>query len=134
MSTASLSAGQKIELNDGRIAIVRYAGTTHFQTGDWVGVELDEATGKNDGSVKGERYFQCEQGYGMFLRPSGVRQVLEDAKPKAKTTGNGVPGKARPSSMQTSTNGLKRQSSGRWAWEEREYIGCKSYTWFAALE
>ena len=110
MSTASLSVGQKIELNDGRVAIVRFAGTTHFQTGDWVGVELDEATGKNDGSVKGERYFQCEQGYGMFLRPSGVRQVLEDAKSKAKTTGNGVTSKARPSSVHTGANGLKRQS------------------------
>ena len=110
MSTASLSVGQKIELNDGRVAIVRFVGTTHFQTGDWVGVELDEATGKNDGSVKGERYFQCAQGYGMFLRPSGVRQVLEDAKSKPKTAGNGVPGKARPSSVQTGANGLKRQS------------------------
>lgn len=110
MSTASLSVGQKIELNDGRVANVRFVGATNFQTGDWVGVELDEATGKNDGSVKGERYFQCEQGYGMFLRPSGVRQVLEEPKPKAKAAGNGVPGKARASSMQAGVNGLKRQS------------------------
>ena len=113
MSAASLTVGQEIELNDGRIAIVRFVGTTNFQTGDWVGVELDEQTGKNDGSVKGERYFECKQGYGMFLRPSGVRQVVEDAKPKARAAGNGGPagaGRARPTSVQAGVNGLKRPS------------------------
>ncbi|KAK5116067.1 hypothetical protein LTR85_009349 [Meristemomyces frigidus] len=110
---ASLRAGQKIELNDGRIATVRFAGTTSFQTGDWIGVELDEPTGKNDGSVKGERYFECEQGYGMFLRPAGVRQVVEDVKPKARSGAatNGAAGKSRPSSVHTAVNGLKRQGA-----------------------
>ena len=106
MSTPSLAVGQKIELNDGRVATIRFVGTTAFQTGDWVGVELEEATGKNDGSVKGERYFQCDQGYGMFLRPSGVRQVLQDARPKAKAAGNGPLAKGGSSTV----NGLKRQS------------------------
>lgn len=97
----SLSVGSRIELNDGRAATVRFLGTTNFQTGEWVGVELEEATGKNDGSVKGERYFQCPLGHGMFLRQSGVKRSLPDAKPKAAPAkpkaGNGV-------------NGLKRQS------------------------
>ncbi|KAI7340764.1 hypothetical protein KC315_g525 [Hortaea werneckii] len=111
MNVSSLAVGQKIELNDGRLAQVRFVGTTHFQTGDWVGVQLEEATGKNDGSVKGERYFDCEQGYGMFLRPAGVRQVVEDAKPKAKP---GVAAKGRPvSGTHSAVNGLKRQESGR---------------------
>ncbi|KAI7611678.1 hypothetical protein KC346_g8181, partial [Hortaea werneckii] len=111
MNVSSLAVGQKIELNDGRVAQVRFVGTTHFQTGDWVGVQLEEATGKNDGSVKGERYFDCEQGYGMFLRPAGVRQVVEDAKPKARP---GVAAKGRPvSGAHSAVNGLKRQESGR---------------------
>ncbi|KAI6805626.1 hypothetical protein KC332_g14884 [Hortaea werneckii] len=111
MNVSSLAVGQKIELNDGRLAQVRFVGTTHFQTGDWVGVQLEEATGKNDGSVKGERYFDCEQGYGMFLRPAGVRQVVEDAKPKARP---GVAAKGRPASgTHSAVNGLKRQESGR---------------------
>lgn len=121
----SFTVGQKIELNDGRIATVRFAGTTSFQTGDWIGVELDEPTGKNDGSVKGERYFECEPGYGMFLRPAGVRQVVEDVKPTARPGGttNGVAGKSRPSSVHTAVNGLKRQGAADTSGRRASAIG-----------
>jgi tubulin-folding cofactor B len=40
-----------------------------------VGVECDEPVGKNDGSVKGKRYFSCEGVGGMrglFVRPERV--------------------------------------------------------------
>ena len=61
--------GQTVQLNDGSKAIVRFVGTTHFQVGEWIGVELENKTGKNDGSVQGERYFDCPMGYGMFVKP-----------------------------------------------------------------
>ncbi|TKA52644.1 hypothetical protein B0A55_13061, partial [Friedmanniomyces simplex] len=110
MNASTLSVGQKIELNDNRIATIRFLGPTHFQTGDWVGVELEEATGKNDGSVKGERYFDCAQEYGMFLRPGGIRQVIE--QPKARPA-NGITTKSsRPSSVHAGVNGLKKQAAG----------------------
>ncbi|KAG9842424.1 hypothetical protein KCU98_g5537, partial [Aureobasidium melanogenum] len=76
MASLALGVGQTIELNDGRHAIVRFLGATGFAPGEWVGVELDEATGKNDGSVKGERYFDCEPNHGMFLRAAGVSHIV----------------------------------------------------------
>jgi len=65
-----LAVGQTVRLQDGRTAIVRFVGETAFSTGDWVGVELEGATGKNDGSVQGDRYFDCLPGHGMFVRPN----------------------------------------------------------------
>ncbi|KAH0202582.1 hypothetical protein KCU99_g4392, partial [Aureobasidium melanogenum] len=40
--------------------------------GAWVGIALDEPTGKNDGTVKGTRYFQCGANCGVIVRPERV--------------------------------------------------------------
>ena len=48
--------------------IIRFIGETHFATGEWVGVELIEKEGKNDGSLGDERYFTCEPDHGIFVR------------------------------------------------------------------
>ena len=91
------SPGCVILLKDGKKGVVRFAGSTHFSSGDWIGIELEEPEGKNDGSVKGERYFECEMDYGMFVRPAVVSEILErPPKPAAKgVTGNGAPARAR---------------------------------------
>ncbi|KAI1506106.1 CAP-Gly domain-containing protein [Biscogniauxia marginata] len=75
--------GQTIQLNDGRSALVRFIGQTHFAGGDWIGVELEDESGKNDGSVQGERYFDCSPGKGMFVRPMAVSAVIAAPPPKA---------------------------------------------------
>ncbi len=106
---SELGVGQTIELADGRIAIVRYIGQPHFATGDWVGVELEDGSGKNDGSVQGERYFDCEMGRGMFVRPTAVASIRE-AAPQRPAAGNGLPKRgSRPSSVVAA--GGKRLSS-----------------------
>lgn len=38
-----------------KTGVLRYLGPTEFANGEWCGVELDDAVGKNDGSVEGQR-------------------------------------------------------------------------------
>ncbi|KAI1780663.1 CAP-Gly domain-containing protein [Hypoxylon cercidicola] len=80
---SDIAVGQLIRLSDGRNAVVRYVGQTHFAAGDWVGVELEDDTGKNDGAVQGERYFDCSPGRGMFVRPPTVTVLQSAPAPKA---------------------------------------------------
>ena len=54
--------------------------------GKWIGVVLDKAQGKNNGTVQGKRYFQCEDNHGIFVRQSQVggdwiRRPLESFRP-----------------------------------------------------
>lgn len=60
---------------------IRFVGQTGFAAGKWVGVELDEPNGKNDGSVAGKRYFTCEEARGVFVRPSQIRLLLDGDTP-----------------------------------------------------
>ncbi|KAL9053325.1 MAG: hypothetical protein Q9206_003979, partial [Seirophora lacunosa] len=79
---SDFKVGQTVELQDRQTATVRFVGNTHFATGVWVGVVLDDPTGKNDGSVQGQRYFDCPPAHGMFVRPTKLT-ILEQPTPKA---------------------------------------------------
>jgi CAP-Gly domain/WW domain/F-box-like/DHR-2, Lobe C len=75
---------------------VMFVGTTQFAPGQWVGLELSpEAAnaGKNDGSVRGVRYFQASETRGLFVRPSVVDVV--PTEPDAATTPRSQDAEAR---------------------------------------
>ncbi|XP_034757048.1 dynactin subunit 1-like isoform X5 [Etheostoma cragini] len=68
--------GSTVEvIGKGQRGTVAYIGATLFASGKWVGVILDEAKGKNDGTVQGKRYFTCEENHGIFVRQSQLLVV-----------------------------------------------------------
>ncbi|GAB7365392.1 hypothetical protein MBLNU230_g6470t1 [Neophaeotheca triangularis] len=58
----------------GSVAFVGEVAEIAGAVGAWVGVVLDEPTGRNDGRVGGEgkRYFECKAKCGVFVRPERV--------------------------------------------------------------
>ncbi|KAL6096489.1 clip1 [Pungitius sinensis] len=86
---ADFQPGERVWVNGSKPGQVRYVGGTQFAPGQWAGVVLDEPIGKNDGSVAGVRYFQCEDGRGIFTRPS---KLSKTALPEAEANG----GRASP--------------------------------------
>ncbi|RZC41972.1 CAP-Gly domain-containing linker protein 1 isoform X13, partial [Asbolus verrucosus] len=75
-----------------KVGTVRYMGLTDFAPGEWVGVELDDPRGKNDGSVEGKRYFECRQHFGLFAPISKVSKSPSKHKPGACVVHSGGPG------------------------------------------
>ncbi|KAK1899436.1 CAP-Gly domain containing linker protein 3 [Dissostichus eleginoides] len=71
----NVEVGDQVLVAGQKHGIVRYYGKTDFAPGYWFGVELDQATGKHDGSVFGVRYFSCLPKYGVFAPPSRVQRI-----------------------------------------------------------
>merc|ERR1711990_520915 len=70
----SLKVGEHVIYN-GKTGIVRFVGPTDFKDGVWVGIELHEPSGKNDGSVLGKYYFNCPPKFGLFAMPHKVQRI-----------------------------------------------------------
>ena len=64
--------------NSGKFGYVRYSGETKFAPGPWCGVELTTEDGKNDGTVQGIEYFNCEPNFGVFVRPTAIQKCDYD--------------------------------------------------------
>uniref|UniRef100_A0AAQ4QBH5 CAP-Gly domain-containing protein n=1 Tax=Gasterosteus aculeatus aculeatus TaxID=481459 RepID=A0AAQ4QBH5_GASAC len=82
--SADFQPGERVWVNGSKPGQVRFVGATQFAPGQWAGVVLDELIGKNDGSVAGVRYFQCEDGKGIFTRPS---KLSKTALPETEANG-----------------------------------------------
>uniref|UniRef100_A0A0X3Q111 Dynactin subunit 1 n=2 Tax=Schistocephalus solidus TaxID=70667 RepID=A0A0X3Q111_SCHSO len=81
MDEPKLKIGCRVSLIDKNVkGTVAFLGATQFSAGKWVGVVLDEALGKNNGTVQGKRYFDCEENYGIFVRPTQVLLIGPDGE------------------------------------------------------
>ena len=69
------SLGTIVTTVQGLKGVVRFRGSTSFSSGKWVGIELYEKNGKNDGSVHGVKYFTCQANYGIFVKPSAIKDT-----------------------------------------------------------
>ncbi|KNC48857.1 uncharacterized protein AMSG_04602 [Thecamonas trahens ATCC 50062] len=70
-----LGIGNRVSVR-GKPGTVAFVGYTQFDPrGEWVGVALDEAWGRNDGSVAGVQYFDCAAKHGIFVRPAIVSHL-----------------------------------------------------------
>ncbi|CAG0913138.1 unnamed protein product [Notodromas monacha] len=85
------SYGKKFEVGDrvrvrltNSAGVVSFIGQTEFAKGEWVGVTLDSAQGKNDGTVAGTRYFECEPRHGLFLRADKLARGSCDERRKLR--------------------------------------------------
>ncbi|KAF1977799.1 hypothetical protein BU23DRAFT_550474 [Bimuria novae-zelandiae CBS 107.79] len=86
--------------------VIRYIGPVAVpgQEGiEFVGIELPTATGKNDGSAQGERYFKCAPMHGLFVGSDKVTKIIEQPRPAAPKAAPPKPtassARSRPSSV-----------------------------------
>uniref|UniRef100_A0AAQ4PCH4 CAP-Gly domain-containing protein n=1 Tax=Gasterosteus aculeatus aculeatus TaxID=481459 RepID=A0AAQ4PCH4_GASAC len=97
------TVGEQVWVNGVKLGVIAYLGETQFAPGQWAGVILNDLVGKNDGSVGGVRYFECQPLQGIFTRPSKLnRQPVGEgsdshsadsfsAQNHTQQGGNGVP-------------------------------------------
>ena len=72
---------------------LRFLGPTDFAAGEWAGIELDAAIGKNDGSVGEKRYFECRPKFGLFAPIHKVTKSPSNRMRKLSVTGQATPGR-----------------------------------------
>ncbi|XP_044734163.1 restin homolog isoform X2 [Chrysoperla carnea] len=87
--------------------ILRFIGATQFAPGEWCGVELDDPIGKNDGSVDGISYFECQPFYGLFTPIHKVSKSPSTRRPSACVVhrpGSTTPGLRRSNSRESLTS------------------------------
>ena len=58
MSEKNHRVGQRVEVAGKDVrGVIAFVGVATFAAGKWIGVILDEAKGKNNGTIKGTTYF-----------------------------------------------------------------------------
>ena len=101
LGDSTFEVGDRILVEGVKPGIVGFIGETQFSRGVWAGIILDATDGKNNGSVAGVQYFQCERNHGLFTRPQKLTLV--------EKAGSATPTPTQPSS----TGGQQIQTAQR---------------------
>uniref|UniRef100_A0A8C5MYN3 CAP-Gly domain containing linker protein family member 4 n=1 Tax=Leptobrachium leishanense TaxID=445787 RepID=A0A8C5MYN3_9ANUR len=88
LQPAGLKLGDRVLIAGQKVGTLRFCGPTQFASGQWAGIEMDEAEGKNDGSVGGIQYFKCPSKHGIFAPVSKISKALESMKTFIKSSSN----------------------------------------------
>eukprot|EP01016_Furgasonia_blochmanni_P055210 TRINITY_DN919_c0_g1_i4.p1 TRINITY_DN919_c0_g1~~TRINITY_DN919_c0_g1_i4.p1 ORF type:complete len:190 (+),score=52.59 TRINITY_DN919_c0_g1_i4:511-1080(+) len=69
-----IKVGDRCKLKEADVrGEVKFIGKVpEIAEGYFVGVKLDEPMGKNNGSIKGTKYFDCPEKYGLIVRPDKI--------------------------------------------------------------
>ena len=78
--------GDEVSLRKNQHGTIRFCGTTSFADGVWVGVEMRDPVGTCNGTMKAVSYFQCEQNYGVFVRPDILRKLSDNTEHEIDTS------------------------------------------------
>merc|ERR550539_2178310 len=115
-----ISRGNKFNLTiDDRVierkknvpGVIKYVGPTHFDKGVWFGVALDEAKGKNNGTVRKKFYFLTDTNHGVMLPYRRLELETPSAKKARKKRSQTLEEKGSGSPSSTLSNGQKHRSS-----------------------
>eukprot|EP00483_Globobulimina_turgida_P002997 UN03002 len=69
--------GDIVELNNGEIGIIRFIGEIKGEVGVYYGIDLSEGTGNSDGSWKDIYYFTTRPDYGIFIKKTEIKEMLQ---------------------------------------------------------
>ncbi|XP_040406658.1 CAP-Gly domain-containing linker protein 4 isoform X2 [Cygnus olor] len=81
-----LKLGDRVVIAGQKVGTLRFCGTTEFASGQWAGIELDEAEGKNNGSIGKVQYFKCAPKCGIFAPLSKISKSYDHKKPFVRST------------------------------------------------
>lgn len=74
----SIQINDRITLKNNMHGVVRYIGPVSGRNEEWVGIELDEAKGSNNGTVNGTRYFYCQEKHGLFVKYEKLTRKMKN--------------------------------------------------------
>ncbi|XP_053211243.1 CAP-Gly domain-containing linker protein 1-like [Panonychus citri] len=98
--------GDKIYVNGVKPGIIRYLGETSFSSGKWSGIELEDNSGKNDGSVGGIKYFSCQPNHGIFVRPHRLTCEPIPEKTSSSTVSSSINGETTATTTRCTSSTL----------------------------